>query len=227
MSHFHLLGLEVLGRNFAPKQQQVVKFPKAAEAFKSSSHFILGVRLAINRVGTKCRVGEGSSGVARLNLNHQDSSAGLVFWWASCSHSAPIYIEKQQQEGGRGERWGRWASALMRVGCEWKAKAYQNTREVRSFIQGLCPCSLIRTSPSMLWVSILNTKHLSTLLTGTLISTSQHFSTFTTRLVANQSVICLFFTALYVSSICSCLLSALWPHFFFCSFALILFVKPL
>lgn len=50
------------------------------------------------------------------------------------------------------------------------------------------PCSVIRTSPSMLWVSILNTKHLSTLLTGTLISTSQHFSTFTTGLVANQSV---------------------------------------
>lgn len=112
------------------------KFPKVAEAFKSSCHFILGVRLAINHVGTKCRMGEGNSGVARLNLNHQDSSAGLVFWWASCSHSSTIYIEKQQQEGGRGER---WASALVRVGCEWEAKAYQNTKEVRSFIRAYAP----------------------------------------------------------------------------------------
>lgn len=89
---------------------------------------------------------------------------------------------------GEGRKMGEMGLCTSAGGMWMKSKGIQKYQRGEVLYSGLCPCSLIRTSPSMLWVSILNTKHLSTLLTGTHISTSQHFSTFTTRLVANQSV---------------------------------------
>lgn len=89
---------------------------------------------------------------------------------------------------GEGRKMGEMGLCTSAGGMWMKSKGIPKYQRGEVLYSGLCPCSLIRTSPSMLWVSILNTKHLSTLLTGTLISTSQHFSTFTTQLVAYQSV---------------------------------------
>lgn len=89
---------------------------------------------------------------------------------------------------GEGRKMGEMGLCTSAGGMWMKSKGIPKCQRGEVLYSGLCPCSLIRTSPSMLWVSILNTKHLSTLLTSTLISTSQHFSTFTARLVANQSV---------------------------------------
>lgn len=44
---------------------------------------------------------------------------------------------------------GWWAYELVRVGCEWKAKAYLNTKERRSASRGLCSCSPVRTAYSL------------------------------------------------------------------------------
>lgn len=117
---------------------------------------------------TKCCVGEGRGGVAWLNLNHHGPSAGLGFWWASCSHSSTHLHWNATTGRGEGTTVGRWASVLVRVGCEWEVKAYLNTKERRSACRGPCPCSQIHAAilcfpPSMLWACILNTKDLSTL----------------------------------------------------------------
>lgn len=117
---------------------------------------------------TMCLVGEGRSGVAWLNLNHQDPSAGLAFWWASCSHSSTHLHWNATTGRGEGRTVGRWVSALVRMGCEWKANAYLNTKEKRSVSWGPYPCSTVRVAilcfyPIMLWGRILNTKDLSTL----------------------------------------------------------------
>lgn len=100
----------------------------------------------------------------------------------------PPFTLKSNNRKGEGRKMGEMGLCTRAGGMWMKSKGIPKYQRGEVLYSGLCPCSLIRTSPSMLWVSILNTKHLSTLLTGTLISTSQHFSTFTTRLVANQSV---------------------------------------
>lgn len=126
------------------------------------------MRQGVRVLGQSVGWGRGRGGMAWLNLNHQGASAGLAFWWASCSHSSNHLHWNATTGRGEGRTVGRWASVLVRVGREWKAKAYLNTKEMRSVSRGPCPCSPIRAAilcfpPSMLWGSILNTKALSTL----------------------------------------------------------------
>lgn len=169
-------------------------------------------------------MGEGRGGVAWLNLNHQGPSAGLAFWWASCSHSSTHLHWNATTGRGEGRTMRRWASALVRVGCEWKAKAYLNTKEMRSVSRGPCPYSPIRAAilcfpPSMLWGSILNTKDLSTLFDQYMHFHHSALSVFTARLVAIKRLWFIplsVLTALYCYTYCWCCF-LYFAFFIFCA----------